>query len=156
MSRSNRGMHFGFGLLLMLGVSSAWAQVAGGPTKDARLENIEGGISEPQTRATISTVNDPAAAELLFKEGTPVVSILEDLNKKGFHIEYKEKQFVPAMTLLSIPESTKIDDVLREILEPWAFRVYRSATGKLIVVPEKKSKAQLALEAGAKEAKVQE
>jgi hypothetical protein len=100
---------------------------------------------------THASVNDPAAVDMLFQEGNTILSILEGLNEKGFHIEYKEKNFAPGMTLLSLPTATKIDDVLREMLEPWAFQVYRSPFGKLIVKPEKKSKAQLALEAKASE-----
>ncbi len=87
---------------------------------------------------SIPSVSDPAAVDMLFKEGSPLASILEGLNEKGFHIRYKAKHFDPTMTLLSLPESSRIDDVLREILEPWSFRVYRSPMGHLVVTPGKK------------------
>lgn len=35
--------------------------------------------------ATLETVNDPAAADVLFREGTPILAILKDLTEKGFH-----------------------------------------------------------------------
>ncbi|MFL6549365.1 MAG: hypothetical protein ACJ8OJ_11770 [Povalibacter sp.] len=156
MSRANLYVHMGLGFLLLAsGTSPAWAQT-GTPTKDAWLENIEGGIAIPQANAIISTVSDPKAVDMLFKEGNTIVSVLKGLKEKGFPIEYKEKQFVPAMTLLSIPESTQIDDVLQEILQPWAFRAYRTPSGKLIVAPDKKSKVQAALETEARQTKAQE
>jgi hypothetical protein len=86
---------------------------------------------------SMPSVNDPAAIEMLFSEGNTIASILEGLKEKGFHIRYKEKHFLPTMTLLALPESTSIDDVLREILEPWNFRVYRSPLGHWIVTPNK-------------------
>jgi len=84
---------------------------------------------------SVSSVNDPKEINLLFKEGDEITSILDGLNKKGFHIEYKKKHFQPTMTLVAIPTATQIDDVLREILEPWNFRVYRNPLGKVIVTP---------------------
>lgn len=90
--------------------------------------------------ATLETVNDPAAADVLFREGTPILAILKDLTEKGFHIKYKEKHFLPTMTLVRLPESTRIDKLLREILEPWNFRVNRTPVGHWIVRPNKKKR----------------
>ena len=89
---------------------------------------------------SMPSVSDPAAVDMLFQEGNTIASILEGLKEKGFHIRYKEKQFLPSMTLLSLPTATRIDDVLSEILEPWNFRVYRSPLGHLVVTQNKKKK----------------
>ncbi|HEU4603233.1 MAG TPA: hypothetical protein VFS24_14765, partial [Steroidobacteraceae bacterium] len=88
--------------------------------------------------------NDPKAVDVLFKEGNSIASILEGLNEKGFHIEYKKKQVPPTMTLVALPKATRIDDVLNEILEPWNLAAFRSPMGKLIVRPDKKKAAELA------------
>jgi hypothetical protein len=139
------------GLVLVLGSGASLAQGAfGSPQSDDSMA-AAGVKGSTLLDLSVASVNDPAAVDMLFKEGNTIVSILEALNEKGFHIEYQEKQFVPAMTLLSIPTATKIDDVLREILEPWAFQVTRSPFGKLIVRPQKKSKTQATLEAKAHE-----
>ncbi len=87
---------------------------------------------------TLQTVNDPAAAEMLFREGTSIMAILEGLREKGFNIQYKEQHFLPSMTLVSLPQSTRIDELLREILEPWNFRVNRTPVGHWVVRPNKK------------------
>lgn len=124
-------------LLLLSNVSSAWAQ--GAATEANRSSMGNAGVNDGRMiDLTMPSVSDPAAVDMLFKEGSPLTSILDGLNEKGFHIRYKAKHFEPTMTLLSIPESTQIDDVLREILEPWSFRVYRSPMGHLVVTPSKK------------------
>jgi hypothetical protein len=83
------------------------------------------------------SVNDPAAVDLLFKEGNSLASVLDGLKEKGFHIEYKKTQVLPTMTLVAIPKGDRIDQVLNEILEPWNMSAYHSPTGKWIVRPSK-------------------
>ena len=84
-----------------------------------------------------STVNDPKAIDLLFKEGTTIQSILDGLSDKGFHIKYKKQQLPPTMTLLALPKNTRIDLLLEEILEPWNLNVYHTPLGQWIVKPAK-------------------
>jgi len=91
-----------------------------------------------------STVNDPKAIDLLFKEGTTIQSILDGLSDKGFHIKYKKEQVLPTMTLLTLPKNSRIDLVLQEILQPWNLDVYHSPLGQWIVKPGKKKLHDLA------------
>jgi hypothetical protein len=150
MSRLKLGTALSLILAFLCMANSAQAQMSGEAANANSMGNA--GIRDAtMLDLSVASVNDPASVDMLFQEGNTILSILQGLNEKGFHIEFKEKNFVPAMTLLSLPTATKIDDVLREILEPWAFQVYRSPFGKLIVKPDKKSKTQLALEAKAKE-----
>src|SRR3954447_24227262 len=84
-----------------------------------------------------TTVNDPHAIDLLFKEGNTIQSILDGLVDKGFHIKYKKQQLSPTMTLLALPKNTRIDLLLEEILQPWNLNVYHSPLGQWIVKPAK-------------------
>lgn len=129
------------GLSIVLGssMSPAWAQMDANTAKANSMGNA-GVRGSTMLDLSLPSVNDPAAVDMLFAEGNTIASILEGLKEKGFHIKYKEKHFSPTMTLLSLPTATRIDDVLREILEPWNFRVYRSALGHWIVTPDKKKK----------------
>jgi hypothetical protein len=85
-----------------------------------------------------STVNDPKAIDLLFKEGTTIQSILDGLSDKGFHIKYKKEQVLPTMTLLALPKNSRIDLVLQEILQPWNLDAYHTPLGQWIVKPRRK------------------
>lgn len=135
MSRINLGMVLGLGLALISSVSLAWAQ-----DPDAPMNSISSaGIAESKLLdLSQPSVSDPAAVDMLFKEGDAIASILGGLKEKGFHIQYREKHFLPTMTLLSLPKADRIDDVLREIVEPWNFSVYRSPLGQWVVTPNKK------------------
>lgn len=86
--------------------------------------------------------NDPMQVEMLFKEGNAIVDILKGLKDKGFALDYKEKQVPREMTLLSLPKSTRIDDVLREILEPWNLSLYHSPYGRWVVRPDKNKRGK--------------
>jgi hypothetical protein len=86
--------------------------------------------------------NDPRQVEMLFKEGNPIVDILKGLKDKGFAVDYKEKQVPRSMTLLSLPKSTRIDEVLREILEPWDLSLYHNPYGRWVVRPEKAKRSK--------------
>lgn len=139
MSRSRWTFHAGLAVAVISTATPAWSQSGGAPPQaagpyDKTLMDVN----------LLPTLNDPHEVDILFKEGSPITEILEGLNQKGFHIEYRKKQFLPTMTLLKLPEGTVIDDVLREILEPWDFKVFRNPIGKLIVTPTKKSKARVA------------
>lgn len=131
MLRSNRAVSLGLGVALLSSVSLAWAQGMNSMTSAGVRNGTMLDLSVP-------SVSDPAAIEMLFREGNTITSILDGLNEKGFHIRYKKKHFLPEMTLLALPESTRIDEVLREILEPWNFSVYHSPMGQWVVTPNKK------------------
>lgn len=135
----------GLGLVLMSAASITWAQ-GWNPDPTATMDRMNSASVRDDKMIDLSqpSVSDPKAVDLLFREGDELSSILAALNEKGFHIEYKEKHFLPSMTLLAIPTEDRIDDVLREILEPWDFRVYRTPLGKIVVTPTKKRKAELA------------
>lgn len=149
MSRSNAGLQSVLALILVSGGSYVHAQEA--YRDPGVMTSITSAASDSKLLdVSVPSVNDPHEVELLFKEGDEITSILDSLNKKGFHIQYKKSQFQPSMTLVSLPTATEIDDVLREILEPWDFRVYRTPYGKVIVSPDKqKKKAQAAAQSTA-------
>jgi hypothetical protein len=136
MSRMNLGMALGLGWVLISNVSLVWAQ----EDPNAPMNRISNaGIAESKLLdLSQPSVNDPAAVDMLFKEGDTIASILGGLKEKGFHIQYREKHFLPTMTLLGLPKADRIDDVLREIVEPWNFSVYRSPLGQWVVTPNKK------------------
>ena len=140
MSRSNLGKALWVSLVLGSSVSVAWAQMDPGAAANANSIGNAGVRDSTMLDLSMPSVSDPAAVDMLFQEGNTIASILEGLKEKGFHIRYKEKQFLPSMTLLSLPTATRIDDVLSEILEPWNFRVYRSPLGHLVVTQNKKKK----------------
>ena len=85
-------------------------------------------------------VSDPSQVDVLFREGDSILSILRELKDKGFHIQYREKQFSEDMILLELPTATDIDSMLKEILEPWHFTTYRTPMGKVVVTPVKQKK----------------
>jgi hypothetical protein len=137
MSRMNRGMTWGLGLVLLSSMPVAWAQMDAETANRNSIGNA--GINDSKMLdLSMPSVNDPAAVDMLFAEGNTIASILKGLKEKGFHINYKEKHFSPNMTLLSLPTADRIDEVLQEILEPWNFRVYRSPLGQWVVTPNKK------------------
>jgi len=80
---------------------------------------------------------DPKQVDLVFKEGNTIAQVLEGLKEKGFAIDYKREAVPPTMTLLSLPKSTRIDDVLREILEPWNLSLRHTPLGHWVVIPDK-------------------
>lgn len=130
-------LHAVMALALLSAASLAWAQTDVVRNQPPPSHNFHADRMLVDV-ATLETVNDPAAADVLFKEGAPIVSILESLKEKGFHIRYKKKHFLPTMTLVRLPQSTRIDELLREILEPWNFRVSRTPVGHWIVRPNKR------------------
>jgi hypothetical protein len=90
-----------------------------------------------------TTVNDPHAVDLLFREGNTIRSVLDGLSDKGFHIQYKKEQILPTMTLLALPKNSRIDLLLQEILKPWDLKAYHSPLGQWIVRREKKKAEDL-------------
>ena len=84
---------------------------------------------------------DPAAVEIPLYAGAPVSDVLQALSDKGFLIKWDKKQVLPTMKLLEKPKSTRIDNLLTEILTPWGMRADRNQfDGGFRVRPMKKSK----------------
>lgn len=125
------------GLALMFVTLSASAQTTGVMTFESKSQMANSNVLLDVNQIG---VNDPAQVDMLFKEGDSIASILKALNEKGFHIQYREKQVPETMVLLSMPEGTSIDDVLREILEPWHLEPYRTHFGKVVIKPMKGGK----------------
>jgi hypothetical protein len=127
-------------LALTLASSGSWAYEPTGPMNSISSAGINDGKTVDVSRPTVA---DPAAVDLLFKEGNTLASVLEGLKEKGFHIQYKKKQVPPTMTLVSLPKGDRIDEVLHEILEPWNLDAYHSPSGQWIVRPSKTKTAQM-------------
>lgn len=84
------------------------------------------------------SVNEPRAVEIPLYPGATLESVLKALNEKGFRIRYNPEQVLPTMTLLERPKSTRIDMLLREILEPYDLHADHTAYGEWKVKPKKK------------------
>ena len=135
MSRSHLAITMG--LLLASTTALAGNEFYGGMDPTGSLANA-GVADATMVDMTMVRESDPAAVDMLFKEGNTIASILDGLKEKGFPIDYKKKSVPPTMTLVALPKGTRIDDVLKEILEPWNMSVHHSPLGKWIVRPNKK------------------
>ena len=69
-----------------------------------------------------SKVVDPKAVEIPLNVGVLVSDVLNALTDKGFRIRWKPEQVTPTMKLLARPKSTRVDNLLNEILNPWGMR----------------------------------
>jgi len=127
------------GLALLMASGIAFAQSQKTPYDSAFP------ITESSTLVNhfANEASDPKQVDLLFKEGNTIEQVLEGLKEKGFAIDYKKKYVPPTMTLLALPKSTRIDDVLREILEPWNLSVFHSPLGRWVVRPDKRHSESL-------------
>ena len=140
MLRSNLTVRLGLALLLMSIASVSSAQ-QGGAAGVMTTEAKNGTVADNRLMdVNVIGVSDPSQVDMLFTEGDSILSILKELNEKGFHIQYREKQFTDEMILLNLPTATDIDGMLNEILEPWHFRSYRTPMGKVVVTPVKQKK----------------
>ncbi|HEU4652910.1 MAG TPA: hypothetical protein VFS47_02940 [Steroidobacteraceae bacterium] len=141
MSRSH--LAIATGLLLASTTVLAGNENYGGMDPTGSLANA-GVADATMIDMSQSKESDPAVVDMLFKEGNTIASILDGLKEKGFPIAYKKKNLPPTVTLVALPKGTRIDEVLKEILEPWNMDVYHSPTGKWIVRPNKTKAAELA------------
>jgi hypothetical protein len=130
------------GLLLASTASFAGTENYGGMDPTGSLANA-GVADATMIDMTQGKESDPAAVDMLFKEGNTIASILDGLKEKGFPIDYKKKNVPDTMTLVALPKGDRIDEVLKEILEPWNMSVFHSPLGKWIVRPSKKKAAEL-------------
>jgi outer membrane cobalamin receptor len=80
--------------------------------------------------------NEPAAVNVPLHVGASVESVLSALNSRGFHIVYSSALVQPSMTLRDLPKSSRIDELLREILAPWQLRAVRAANGDWLIVTD--------------------
>lgn len=128
-------------LTFALAASPAMGQQGRNPTANEASLNAAGIRESSMVDLTMPSYADPAAVDLLFREGDPITTILQGLKDKGFHIEFKERHFTEEMTLTALPKSSRIDHLLQEILEPWPFRVYHTPLGKWVVTPVKPRKS---------------
>ena len=101
-----------YGIALLCVAATCHAQYEGAP-----LPAGQGTGSEFQSK-----VADPKAVEIPLKPGTPVSAVLTALTEKGFRIKWKPEQVLPTMTLLEKPKSTRVDNLLNEILAPYNMR----------------------------------
>ena len=84
---------------------------------------------------------DPRAVEVPLYAGAKVSGVLEALVDKGFHIKWSPEDVLPTMTLLERPKSTRIDNLLNEILKPYGLRAdHNLQDGGYRVRPQKKKK----------------
>ena len=144
MLRSNLTVRLGLALLLMSIASISSAQQ--GEALGVMTQETRNGTVADNRLMDVNAigVSDPSQVDMLFTEGDSILSILKELNEKGFHIQYREKQFTDEMILLNLPTATDIDGMLNEILEPWHFRSYRTPMGKVVVTPMKQKKKRAA------------
>ena len=65
---------------------------------------------------------DPKAVEIPLYAGAQISAVLTALTDKGFKIRWKPEQVTDAMKIVQKPKSTRVDNLLNEILEPWGLR----------------------------------
>jgi hypothetical protein len=63
------------------------------------------------------------------RAGATLESALAALNAQGHHIVYSNALVQPTMTLRVSPRSTRIEELLREILAPWKLRAVQASNG---------------------------
>lgn len=101
---------FGIGLLCIAG--SCHAQYEGAPLPAGQ------GIGEEYRSKTV----DPKAVQIPLYPGVLISDVLTALTDKGFHIRWTRQQVTSEMKLLEKPRSTRVDNLLNEILKPWGLR----------------------------------
>jgi hypothetical protein len=126
-----------YGIALSCVAATCHAQFEGAP--------LPGG--QPIGAEFQSKVVDPKAVEIPLKPGTPVSDVLTALTEKGFRIKWKPEQVLPSMTLLEKPRSTRVDNLLNEILQPWGMRADADLMrGGYLVKTVKKKPKEFAVE----------
>jgi len=95
---------------------------------------LASGIEAQEQR---SAANDPGAVMIPMRAGASLESVLAALNARGYRIVYSTALVQPSMTLRETPTSTRIDELLREILAPWNLRAVHAANGDWLIVGER-------------------
>ena len=95
-----------------------------------------------------SKVVDPKAVEIPLFVGAAVSDVLTALKVKGFAIRWKPEQVTSEMKLLEKPKSTRVDNLLNEILQPWGLRADADLMkgGYLVKDLKKKKSKEFAVE----------
>ena len=86
------------------------------------------GVAQVQAAST-----GPYAVNAALRAGDKLENVLALLNERGFHIVYSSALVRPEMQLLAAPRSSRIDELLREILAPWNLRAVRAANGDWLI-----------------------
>jgi hypothetical protein len=92
---------------------------------------------------------DPKAVEIPLYAGALVSEVLTPLTDKGFHIRWKPEQVTSEMKLLEKPKSTRVDNLLNEILKPWGLHAdpdLMKGGGYLVKDLKKKKPKEFAVE----------
>jgi hypothetical protein len=98
----------------------------------------QGQGTEPDVRHSVA---DPKAVEIPLYPGAPISAVLTALTQKGFRIKWSPEEVLPTMTLLERPKSSRIDNLLNEILKPYDMRAdHNLQDGGYRVKPLKKKK----------------
>jgi hypothetical protein len=108
-------------------------------------------VSFPQGQGTEPDVRqrnaDPKAVVIPLYAGAKVSDVLAALIDKGFLIKWNPEEVLPTMTLLERPKATRIDNLLNEILKPYAMRAdHNLQDGGYRVRPLKKKKKEVVIE----------
>ena len=121
-----------YGIALLCIAANCHAQYAGAP-----LPSGQGTGGEYRSK-----VVDPKAVQIPLYPGALISEVLTALTDKGFSIRWKPTQVTPEMKLLEKPKSTRVDNLLNEILKPWGMRADPDLLkgGYLVKDMKKKSK----------------
>jgi hypothetical protein len=133
-------------IALLCVAGSCHAQMNGPESAQYDGAPLPGGMgtgSEFQSKSV-----DPKAVQIPLSAGTLVSEVLAALTDKGFRIKWKPEQVTSAMKLLARPKSTRVDNLLNEILEPWGMRADPDLMrgGYLIKDLKKKKSKEFAVE----------
>jgi len=82
------------------------------------------------------SARESRAANVTLRAGATLESALAALNAQGHHIVYSNALVQPSMTLREAPRSTRIDELLREILAPWKLRAVQASNGDWLVAAD--------------------
>jgi len=98
--------------------------------KPLRILILLAGLSGALSAAETPTANVPLRA------GATLESALAALNAHGYRIVYSNALVQPSMTLREAPRSTRIDELLREILAPWKLRAVQASNGDWLIAAD--------------------
>ena len=91
-------------------------------TCHAQYEGAPLPAGQPVGEEYRSKAVDPKAVQIPLYPGVLISEVLTALTEKGFLIRWKPDQVTPEMKLLEKPRSTRVDNLLNEILKPWGMR----------------------------------
>ena len=79
---------------------------------------------------------DSPAPSASLHAGSTLESALAELNTRGYRIVYSNALVQPSMILRESPKSTRIEDLLREILAPWKLRAVHASNGDWLIASD--------------------